>query len=195
VSPGQDDSKPLVGSTTNENVIHVSVFGDSGLDVDAEHYEYEITMLAFTFDHYRPESDEGSSEQLLNALLESYLVHARALTSFYYPTSERKDDVSAKQFTGKKMDDTNAVALRLIDVREDLNKRLAHMTRRRRIKPDGYNLGLIFGDILESHRRFVEMMDVAHPGQDIFPTVRELAEEFDERWGESYRRMASAPPT
>ena len=195
MSPGQDDSKPLVGSTTNENVAHVSVFRDSGLDVDAEHYEYEITMLAFTFDHCRSESDEGSSGQLLNALLESYLVHTRALTSFYYPTSECKDDVSAKQFTGKKMDDTNAVALRLINVRADLNKRLAHITRRRRIKPDDYNLVLIFGDILESHRRFVEMVDAAHPVQDVFPTIRKLAEGFDERWGESYRRMASAPPT
>jgi hypothetical protein len=82
----------------------------------------------------------GTETQRLigNALLESALIHLRALDDFFYrePNKDTKDDVFAVDYAGG----WTLIPLLTKDERADINKRLAHITTRRTREPRKWEL-------------------------------------------------------
>jgi hypothetical protein len=94
-----------------------------------DHLSYEIDMLQAADMAMR--SGLFPPGQLLNALLESFVIHARALLHFLDPVSPAKGDVLAVDFI---LDPETWEAAKgelpkeLIQVRQRANKHVAHMT-------------------------------------------------------------------
>jgi hypothetical protein len=66
------------------------------LQVSSRHVYYEVSMMAWTARRLR---DPGLPQEEVNALLESFTIHTRALQYFFHPpTKVRADDVLAQDF-------------------------------------------------------------------------------------------------
>jgi len=97
--------------------------------VDAsEHLLYEIEMFVGTA---KLLASAQPDPIITNALLESYAIHARALTDFFYPNNPRNDDVLAKHYAPDWEDKHPTISTTLRDARERTNKEIAHLTSRR----------------------------------------------------------------
>jgi hypothetical protein len=88
-----------------------------------EHYVYEVNMLRWTHAMLA-----GMPEGFpANALIESFCVHARALMDFY-KSNPRGDDVVATHFIQSGQFSANATQQIPPDIRERVNKQIAHLT-------------------------------------------------------------------
>jgi hypothetical protein len=117
-----------------------STFSDAELvDYSREHVLYEARMLFDTgsllldrkhFDQIRPDFDR---EVTYFAVIESFAMHARTLIAFFYPDSERKDDVSAQNFfSGNVLPSTfPPLSPVLAEVRSRASKEIGHLTTKR----------------------------------------------------------------
>jgi hypothetical protein len=89
----------------------------------AEHYVYEINMLRFTYRLLRRPQETG----VANALIESFVIHSRALMDFF-GKGETKDDVKATHFTIGNVFSALATSTVSPDIRSRMNKQIAHLT-------------------------------------------------------------------
>ena len=69
---------------------------DTELKEASDHLHYEITMLHGTM--LLLATGALGQSVLLNALIESFTIHARALIHFLYPTNPHQTDVLAEDF-------------------------------------------------------------------------------------------------
>jgi len=71
---------------------------------------------------------------LKNALLESFVIHARVLIDFFYALNPQKDDVIAEDFLSSPdvwRNERPKLSERLSEAKERANKHLAHLTYQR----------------------------------------------------------------
>lgn len=117
-----------------------STFSDIELvDYSREHVLYEARMLLDTgsllLDHKRfDEIQPDPVREVMNfAVIESFAMHARSLIAFFYPESERKDDVSARIFfSGNVLPGTfPPLSPILAEVRRRTSKEVGHLTTKR----------------------------------------------------------------
>ena len=184
----------IIASTTNQNVVSVSYPLGSDRAADAGAYVYEVDMLLFTLGRYLTElSDHGPGSREHDARLEAFLVHARVLISFFYPTGRRHDDdVVAEDFLHEPMDNTAPEALRLINHRVALDKRLSHLTQKRRQAHAGYPVIEIAGDLLALHGVFTRRLSEADPNWTAFDSLSLQVREFEQRHGHEYRGICAS---
>lgn len=101
-----------------------------------EHLAYEVRMLFESAFALQQSSAETSTDTLLwcrhNALLEAFLIHARALIDFLYPPqASDKDDVFARHFLDNPSTwsrKRSRIPPLLKSVRDRANKEVAHLT-------------------------------------------------------------------
>jgi len=97
------------------------------------HLIYEIAMLRATA-HQLATLDPGHEIAML-ALIESFLVHARALLHCFYPSGQiHDDDVLAADFfdpPDRWEAHRPALSAELVDIRSQVNTHLAHLSYRR----------------------------------------------------------------
>jgi hypothetical protein len=95
--------------------------------VDAsEHLLYEIEMFVGTANLLMSTQPDSI---ITNALLESYAIHARALTDFFYPPrTYKKNDVIAENYVPDWRDKRPSMSKTLSDARDRTNTEIAHLT-------------------------------------------------------------------
>ncbi len=134
------------------------------MEFSGEHLAYELEMFfATAVEQMFP--DGKMSGNVKNALLESFLVHARSLLFFFYPGAVQPDDAFAQHFM--KSDIIWAVvrpnlspALRRVQKR--VGKEVAHLTYHRgQIAMDekGWNFGQIILDFVPIFQAFAQVSD------------------------------------
>lgn len=186
----ESDDRRLVGSTTDHHIVTVEYVAGDSRRAHAKAYVYEVDMLLFTLDWFaKQHRDSATASRKHDACLEAFLVHARVLISFFYPTIRRDDDVRAESFLREPMQQTGAEAARLIAQRTALDKRLAHLTTERREPHDGYQLVLIAGDLLALHAQFVEALRDVDPIWRVFDSLEDRVRKFGQNHGAEYRRI------
>lgn len=112
---------------------------------------YELEMLGQTA--MRLHSLEDWPYDLQNALIEAWLVHARALIEFLLGRSTHSGDIRLSDFPGGWSLDMSPRRTRLTEVRSDANKHLAHLTWERAaadVSPAEWALGQTLDDIVEA---------------------------------------------
>lgn len=100
------------------------------LDYSEEHLLYELHIFRWVAENLPP--DKGF---LLSALLESFAIHLRNLTDFFYtrPEDARNDDlVAADFFDSPSAWNPGAIPKSLNDARERGNKEVSHITYKRK---------------------------------------------------------------
>jgi hypothetical protein len=135
------------------------------------HWEYEAAMLRETGKRLVADGGLGTVER--NALLESFILHARLLTEFYLD-NPRKDDVVAMHFVADWADQQTAEAVAwLVDRVEQWHKWMAHLTatRVRQAKP-GQPIGQIDAKLALLHRRFVTAVSKSPLAVHLRPELR-----------------------
>ncbi len=117
-----------------------STLSDTELvDYSREHVLYEARMLFDTgsllldrkhFDQIQPDSVR---EVMHFAVIESCAMHARTLIAFFYLDSERKDDVSARNFFSGNVLPSSFPSLSpvLAEARSRTSKEIGHLTTKR----------------------------------------------------------------
>jgi hypothetical protein len=134
--------------------------GDLPGIVDA--WEYELSMLSLAFHELADLADDESSEIAFykNAMVETFLVHARNLIVFY-GDEPRRDDVIAADVAGHGWLDTDGERQldRLRDGLPTIHMWLAHLTltRVRETKPR-HRADLIHARLMRVSRAFVEAL-------------------------------------
>jgi len=95
----------------------------------SEHVYYELWMLEHVAGILTLDAvGEGA---ILNALIESFTIHARSLLQFFHPRSPRPDDVLAQDFfpTGPTWEDIRGALPKSLTKLEDrVGKEIAHLT-------------------------------------------------------------------
>ena len=103
-----------------------------------DHLHYELWMLYETADEILHNPDFDRKPVHLNMAVESFLVHARVLATFFYPEANLKTDVGADHFVrnvGAWEAARGIASAELIDVKKRSAKEIAHLTTGR--QPDG----------------------------------------------------------
>lgn len=74
-------------------------FDDSKLIIASDYFEYHVRMLVETYLWLRKKNGQGGGwDTVGNAILEDFLIHARALIQFVSKSDGRPDDVIALDF-------------------------------------------------------------------------------------------------
>lgn len=77
------------------NIVH----SDDELKIASDYFEYHVRMLVETYLWLRNKNSHGGSwDTVGNAILEDFLIHARALIQFVSKSDGRPDDVIALDF-------------------------------------------------------------------------------------------------
>ncbi len=96
----------------------------------SEHLCYEIEMFVGTA---KLLESQQPNDIVANALLESYAIHARAVTDFFYPPpTYKKTDVVAKDYVSDWPVKYPSMSKTLSDARERTNTEIAHLTKHRK---------------------------------------------------------------
>lgn len=124
----------------------------------AFHLQYEIGML-FETAHKLETCDDVV---LYNALLESFLVHARNLIFFFYEDPFREDDIVAGHFIEgwKQMRGFRSPLLRRAG--EEANKKVTHLTYRRLNDSYSWDVAAITREIRAVLVQFCQAVDDGH---------------------------------
>lgn len=106
------------------------------LDYSREHLYYELWMLYETGSLLVKGGFQAGDWVLKNALLESFVIHARVITAFLYPEKAMKknDDVTSYDFVGNVeawTSDRGERPAELETLIERANKEVAHLTEKR----------------------------------------------------------------
>lgn len=93
-----------------------------------KHLQYEFNMLILLSRILA--FDSNGTGVIRNALVESFLVHARLLIGFFYGETPFSDDIIPKHFlTGKKWEDIRPHKSKMLDkVERNAHKHLAHLS-------------------------------------------------------------------
>lgn len=103
---------------------------DEQLQEASNHLHYEFWMLMSMAEAL----SSGIAEKgwLANALLESFLIHFRAICDFFYPNNTQSDDVLAEHFVSNSNEWNSKtrppLSKNLEDARKRAHKELAHIT-------------------------------------------------------------------
>jgi hypothetical protein len=142
----------------------------------AFHLQYEIGML-FETAHKLENCDDVV---LYNALLESYLIHARNLIFFFFEEALRDDDIVASHF----VEDWNTIRgwrpPLLRKAGEEANKKVTHLTYRRLDDTYSWDLEAITREISAVVLLFCREVDDHKITKNFKPYVTSLA-----TWGTS----------
>jgi hypothetical protein len=98
------------------------------LDYSGEHLLYEIQMLRFVVSKI-PTLTAGVD---LSAFLESFAIHLRNLTDFFYDQEPQPDDVVAADFYDDPGKWNTSISLTLATAQTRANKEVSHLTLRRK---------------------------------------------------------------
>lgn len=116
----------------------------------AEHYAYEIDMLRGAYAGLAHSRNRFTA----NAMIETFALHARALTDFYCREG-RRDDAAARHFTVDGIFPDTKTAGLPPDLRPRLNKQIAHLTYARGTNKIGPNdRALLLAAIEADHSAF-----------------------------------------
>ncbi len=131
-------------------------------DYAADHLSYELTMLYETAAWLVSNPAVRNEPIVMNALIESFTVHARCLALFLYPEEAKKwpDDVTSDEYVADVQQWRNArgaIPSELKTVIERTGKEIAHLTTKR-YPPDapqkGWSPEAIVRAFFEPLRRF-----------------------------------------
>lgn len=104
----------------------------------SEHLHYEVEMLAYTATRLADAKKLPEAE--VNALLESFTVHARALVFFFYEPPKFDNDVVADHFMPPLLEWSRIAGplpIALMDVRSRVGTEIAHLSYARlKVMPD-----------------------------------------------------------
>lgn len=96
------------------------------------HLDHELNMLFVSKVELsktkKNSPDAIRNAYLVNAMLETFLIHARNLIDFFYNDSPRKDDVVAKDFVSDWETLRPTFTVLLVETRDNANKHLTHLT-------------------------------------------------------------------
>jgi hypothetical protein len=166
----------------------------SGLAEDASAYGYEFAMLiasSYRYHDLYTMGHELSAEEreLGNALLESFLLHARNLIDFFFPRpSRRPTDICATDFVGR-WTNTSAARTRLESERYEIDRRLSHLTRHRHSEHQ-YLPVRIAGDLVVMNQEFLEAVLAEAPQLDqAFDRPLTMCLIFLSDFGDFYRQL------
>ena len=124
------------------------------LEFSEEHLLYEFQIFRWVADSIakKPTGFESS------ALLESFIIHLRNLSDFFYSDSDRNDDVLAADFFDKPEEwKSGAMPQTLKDARERANKEVSHITYKRKGAGDiakSWNVTGLSNDIETTAKQF-----------------------------------------
>ena len=173
----------LVSNIANTNLENPENFMSVVLDVGEYENEILVSLEIFSLlNAYALGTLEGAEASRYVALIEALLVHVRVLTSFFYPTGRRhSDDIYGDALAGESPNETSNEGQRLTDLRKELDKRLAHLTRGRRDAYKGYRLVVIIGDLLVVHQWFIDRLEIRYPGTFDFrlQPIRDFREKYN----------------
>jgi hypothetical protein len=101
----------------------------------APHIDYEIRMMTESASELQARTPEPTV--VYNALLESFLVHARGLIAFLFPErwANRMDDIAATDYYRDWPNDRTKESPAFEDLYERIGKEIAHLTYRRATSP------------------------------------------------------------
>ena len=137
-------------------------------------FAYELWMLQSTAD--RVLCGSSSDVPTRNALLESFLIHARALIDFFSNKNAKDDDIMASHYVG----DHNWELTELLkNERARINKQVAHLTSARDIVPTArkrHDVMAIRTDISVLVEQFLRVVDPTLLG-DRFVKLEPIAAE------------------
>jgi len=135
-----------------------------------EHLAYEVNMMR---DAAKGLSQPSNSQFVINALLESFTIHLRALIDFIWgePSNVRKDDAIACDFFNsteqwEKVRPDFPVALE--PARSRTNKEVAHLTyARMKVTPEtkGWNIGEMTEAMVRALKVFADNADKKRIGK------------------------------
>lgn len=102
-------------------------------DYSDDHLHYEVSMLYDTADRLMHDPTLDSDPLVLNALIESFATHGRALATFLYPdpNAERDTDVKSDHYARNVPEWATArgtLPAELADVIKRTAKEIAHLT-------------------------------------------------------------------
>lgn len=125
------------------------------------HLNYEINMLFISRVALSEAKNNASGAikngYLLNAILESFLIHARNLIDFFYLDSPRPDDVVAEHFIKNWNRQRPPVTDLLKNTKSQANKHLAHLTyQRRSLDQPSWAFERIERDLINVLKKFFE---------------------------------------
>lgn len=126
----------------------------------SEHLLYEWKMLNVLADAL--DSGIAGNAPIHNAFLEAFVIHARALVSFFYPPPEQRqyeDDILPSHFTDKWPEVCPAETPTLKNAREMAHKLAAHLTYKRVDLPDDkkvWQYRQIVDDLTKVMDKFIE---------------------------------------
>ena len=101
-------------------------------------YEYEMLVKTAQCLYSKP-----PDPVIMNALIESYAIHARNIIDFLFPDKPRPDDITASRFLPGWNKNLPSF---LKDIRREINKRVSHLTEVR-IKEGDWNVPDITKDL------------------------------------------------
>jgi len=105
------------------------------LEAMASHVVYEIDMFRRGFARWRTLHEDDPD---WNPALENALLHFRVLREFFLDPPKKADDVAASDYS----EDWDPLLPRILeDTKEEIDKRLAHLTLQRLIRPGPWKRG------------------------------------------------------
>ncbi len=121
---------------------------------------YEYSMIIDMFQAFCNPQSYNCDDSIRNAILESFLIHARNIIEFMYnDKNSRKDDIAANDFTYKTKN-WKEIRLPQSDFLNEqykrAHKKLAHLTYYRQEDTGGWNLSKIKYEIDCCFKIFVE---------------------------------------
>ena len=152
--------------------IHQTTLSSTSSDLHkaADHIGYEVIMLVAT--RHRLTNLPCVDPDVANAILESFLIHARNLTEFLWFPNKRKDDIRACDYFPAKIwertrseltDDVNTV-------QNEIAKHIAHLTKKRFSDAyAGWDTGIIEGSIKECFDVFLRSVPPENIPHDFDP--------------------------
>ncbi len=126
-----------------------------------KHYLYELVMLKRTHAAIQKLISPQPSDLVqfgINTLVESFAIHARSLIDFFGGATAKTDDAIASHFTAQPFTGTATAAVSP-DVRDRMNKQIAHLTYTRETPTQKFNSAdqaILLQAIDTDHKAFVQ---------------------------------------
>jgi len=115
----------ILPSTSRDPQMPISPAASPDPRLADPHLRYEIDMFRELLPILH---DPPPSLAIRNALIESFLLHTRILINFLYPSGSHTDDIVPTTFSSNWSETRSSTPPSLKRVREQANKRLAHLT-------------------------------------------------------------------